>query len=33
VKSADDLVLLVKEGGLIEIGRCDGKEMNVGKPE
>jgi hypothetical protein len=32
VKYADDFVLLVKEGGLTEIGRCYGKEMNVGKP-
>jgi hypothetical protein len=26
-------VLLVKEEGLIEIGRCYGKEINVGKPK
>jgi hypothetical protein len=32
VKYADAFLLLVKEGGLTEIGRCDGKEMNVGKP-
>jgi hypothetical protein len=32
VKYADELVLLVEEDKLlIEIGRCNGLEMNVGK--
>jgi hypothetical protein len=33
VKYAVDFVLLIKEEGLIEIGRCYGKEMVVGKPK